>query len=160
MKKLILALSFLILSLASYAQEKGDFAAGIDIGVAPTIEKNVSLSNFGIGAKFQYNVTDPIRLEFDINYWFRDKQTDILDLDINAQYLFHVANRLSAYPLAGIGYARVGLPTTPENRFLFNVGAGAEYFVSQNVSTGLEFKFQFMKHYSRIPINIGVTYHF
>lgn len=204
MKKLLLLFAVALMSLygTAQAQSKGDMAVGINLGVAPCLEKGAKVNNFGIGAKFQYNVTTPIRLEADVDYWFKDKGMDVFDISANVQYLFHCLNgKLTFYPTVGIGYGhlRGGLGgefdfddfddfddyssgyyakgitrawdddddddyddgfSTSANRFLFNVGVGAEYAFTSKISAGLEIKYQYMKDFSRLPITIGVSYRF
>lgn len=197
MKKVLLLLAVALMSLSGtvQAQSKGDMAVGINLGVAPCLEKGAKVNNFGIGAKFQYNVTTPIRLEADVDYWFKDKGMDVFDISANVQYLFHCLDgRLTFYPTLGIGYGRIGggiggdfdwedyLPdyydrgmtrawyddyddydddfSTSANRFLLNVGVGAEYAFTSKISAGLEIKYQYMKDFSRLPITIGVSYRF
>ena len=178
MKKFLFSLCIALIGLCASAQQKGDMAVGLNLGVAPCIEKNASFTNFGIGAKFQYNVTKPIRLEADVDYWFKDKGMDVFDVSANVHYLFNIGDKLSVYPLVGIGYGRVGFGGfsfddddffdfdddyeggASANRFLLNVGVGAEYALSSRFSVGLEFKYQYMKDFSRLPISIGATYRF
>ena len=191
MKKLIISLCMAAVGLCGYAQEKGDMAAGINLGVAPCLEKGVKVNNFGVGAKFQYNVTNPIRLEADLDYWFKDKGMDVFDISANVQYLFHcLQGKLTFYPTVGIGYGHLGSGiggdfdyddysyytrgvtrapyyddddddySASANRFLFNVGVGAEYSFTSKISAGLEIKYQYMKNFSRLPITLGVSYRF
>jgi len=58
-KMAMVAIAAVAMSVAVQAQVTGDMAAGghLAIGVGDNI------TNVGIGGKFQYNVTDPIRLE-------------------------------------------------------------------------------------------------
>lgn len=149
-----------ITSLCGLAQSKGDLAAGINLGVAPLLESGPKHTNFGIGAKVQYNVSNPVRLEADLEYWFKDNGLDVFDIAANVHYILPIRSKLHVYPLAGIGYARVGRDDFSVNRFLFNLGAGAEYEITSNISAGFEIKYQFLKHYNRLPISIGATYHF
>lgn len=174
-----------MIGLCASAQEKGDMAVGLNLGVAPCLESGASLTNFGVGAKFQYNVTNPIRLEADVDYWFKDKGLDIFDVSANAHYLFNLSDKFTVYPLVGVGYARVGGDIEVEydydaddypypygydddviegsaslSRFLFNVGVGAQYALSDKLSIGAEVKYQYIKDFSRLPISIGVTYKF
>lgn len=173
MKKILLALVFAVTGLCAFAQEKGDKALGLNLGVAPSLEKGSSVTNFGIGAKFQYNVTDPVRLEADLEYWFKDHTIDVFDISANVHYLFRAGDRVNIYPVVGIGYAHIGggvkVPDYIEvdnsdggggSRFLFNLGVGVEYAVSQRVRMGLEIKYQYLKDFGRLPINVGVTYQF
>jgi opacity protein-like surface antigen len=62
-----------------------------------------SYSNYGIGAKFQYNVTKPIRLEGSFTYFLKKDLISMWDLSVNAHYLFPIADKLTVYPLAGLG---------------------------------------------------------
>ena len=94
--------------LCASAQQKGDMAVGLNLGVAPCLESGVSLTNFGIGAKFQYNVTDPIRLEANVDYWVKSKGMDVFDITANVHYIFKIGQKFTIYPLAGIGYAHIG----------------------------------------------------
>lgn len=171
-----------LVGLCASAQEKGDMAVGLNLGVAPSLESGRSLTNFGIGAKFQYNVTNPIRVEADLDYWFKAKGMDVFDITANVHYLFNVGSKLTVYPLVGIGYAHSGgsitggdyeydydLSRSSDNdgedgssssKFLFNVGAGVEYPIANNLSVGAEIKYQYIKDFSRLPISIGVAYKF
>lgn len=188
MKKFIVSFCLCAFGLVSYAQSKGEMGVGINLGVAPSLEKGAKVTNFGIGAKFQYNVTNPIRLEADVDYWFKDKGFDVFDVSANVHYLFKIGDKLNIYPLVGIGYARVGWGlsladdydndwsftpyarddfdfdeddfSTSLNRFLFNVGVGVEYHITSKISAGLEIKYQYIKDFNRLPITIGATYHF
>ena len=173
--------------LCATAQQAGDMAVGLNLGVAPLLESGANTTNFGIGAKFQYNVTNPIRLEADANYWFKSNGLDLFDVSVNLHYLFHCGEKFTLFPLVGIGYAHVndvsnggdydynnyyseisrkdyddsdedGRPSA--NRFLFNVGIGTEYAITTKISIGLEIKYQYMKDFSRLPITIGATYRF
>ena len=187
MKKQFIALCMALVGLCASAQEKGDMAAGLNLGVAPFVGNGVSTTNFGLGAKFQYNVSDPVRLEADIDYWFKSQGMGVFDISANAHYLFKLSDKFNLYPVVGIGYGRIigggsgdddyDYPykirtraghddddyeegNSGVNRFLFNVGIGAEYAVTDKISVGAEFKYQFMKDFGRLPITIGVTYKF
>ena len=188
MKKVFVSICVALMGLGAFAQEKGDMAAGLNLGVAPFLESGVPVTNFGIGAKFQYNITNPIRLEADIDYWLKAKGMDVFDISVNGQYLFHCAEKLTVYPLVGIGYAHLGggmsgdfgdimddlkglmgkngwdddevEGSSSTSRFLFNVGVGAEYALTSKIAVGAEIKYQYIKDFSRLPITIGVTYKF
>lgn len=187
MKKQFIALCMALVGLCASAQEKGDMAAGLNLGVAPFVGNGGGTTNFGLGAKFQYNVTNPIRLEADLEYWFKSLGIGVFDVSANVHYQFKLSDKFNLYPVVGIGYGRVSnvwedaidelddiMSNMPGygyddddddssfsgNRFLFNVGIGAEYAVTDKISVGAEFKYQFMKDYGRLPITIGVTYKF
>ena len=172
MKKIFVSLCVALVGLCASAQEKGDMALGLNLGAAPCLESGANLTNFGIGAKFQYNVTNPLRLEADVDYWFKNKGMDVFDVTANVHYLFNVGSKVKVYPLVGIGYARLKATadfdfegedfsvSASEGKFLVNAGAGIECPVSEKLSIGAEVKYQYIKYFSRLPITIGVTYKF
>ena len=187
MKKFFIFTCAALIGLCASAQEKGDMAVGLNLGVAPCLESGASVTNFGIGAKFQYNVTNPIRLEAAFDYGFKNKGVDVMTIGVNAHYIFKVANKISVYPLVGVGYAHCkatasGIPDLDENywgdisnwktdiddygtkeesgsanKFFFNVGVGAEYAINDKISIGAEVKYQYIENFNRLPISLGVA---
>lgn len=164
MKRFIAALAIIMAcSLAAVAQ-KGDLNLGVNLGVAPCLEKDTSWTTFGLGAKMQYGFTDNVRGELEFTYWFEDKEVSALELAANFHYLFNISETFKMYPIVGIGY---GSPrtsyhgvTSSINRFLFNLGLGAEYAFSEHIVGCLEVKYQYMKDFNRMPITVGVAYKF
>lgn len=171
MKKLFIALCITLAGFAANAQESGAMGLGVNLGVSPILEDGAP-TNFEIGAKFQYGLTNTVRLQADLDYAFKADYIDVLTLSANAHFLIPVADKVRLYPLAGIGYGRVGFSSGLDfdgghfnlsehwNRFLFNVGLGGEYDFATNLSVNLEFKYQYMKDFNRLPILLGLTYHF
>ena len=186
MKKIFISMCMALVGLCAAAQEQGDMAVGINLGVAPSVESGASVTNFDLGAKFQYNVTAPIRLEADLDYGFKNKGISILTFGINAHYLINVADKFKMYPLVGLGYANCKaswktvdfdfedilsyympgayIPSTSSSesvsRFFFNIGVGGEYAITDQIALNLEVKYQYIKDFSRIPILLGATYKF
>ena len=190
MKKFFIFTCAALIGLCAFAQEKGDMAVGLNLGVAPSLENGASVTNFGIGAKFQYNVTNPIRLEGAFDYGFKNKGVDVMTIGINAHYIFNLSDKFNIYPLVGVGYAHckataIGIPDLDENdwldiaygqtdiddygtkeesgsanKFFFNVGVGAEYAINDKISIGAEIKYQYIENFNRLPISLGVAYKF
>ena len=110
MKKLLFVLTAIMcLSVVSVnAQSKGDMAAGVNLNLGfaygndMTTEDGGDFSNIGIGAKFQYNITDPIRLEAAFNKFLKKDYISMYDFMVNAHYLFGIGN-LTVYPAVGLG---------------------------------------------------------
>ena len=176
-------------SVGAVFAQKGESAVGVNLGVAPSLESGYSLTNFGIGAKYQYGITDALRAEADLDYWFKAKGISAFDASANIHYLFNVSETFKVYPLVGIGYARlkadwsIGFDNDADdyteyynedgegyeeidggsasvNKLLVNAGIGAEYALTENLSLGLEVKYQYIKDFSRLPISLGLTYKF
>ena len=66
MKKLIIALCMAFAGIGASAQS-GEMAVGVDLGVVPFLEGEGSPTNFEIGAKFRYGLTEAVRLEADLD---------------------------------------------------------------------------------------------
>lgn len=160
MKKLLLTLGIASLAIAGASAQRGDMAAGINLGVAPCVESGSGICNFGLGAKFQYNITNPIRLEAAFDYWFPDGGLSFVDLIANVHYQFRINNRFDLYPIAGIGWGNMHHDDWNSSRFIFNIGVGAEYDITSNLVADFEFKYQYVKDFQRLPIQIGLSYKF
>ncbi len=162
--------------LCATAQEKGDMAVGVNLGAAPCLESGVSVTNFQIGAKFQYNISNPFRVEAAFDYGFKNKGIDMFDLAANVHYLIGLGEKFKLYPIVGVGFAHAKASASIDfeyddedynyevsasvNKFMFNAGLGAEYPVSDKLSIGAEIKYQYIQDFSRLPISVGVTYKF
>lgn len=79
MKKMFVLLCSALISIGAFAQ-KGEKAIGVNLNFGTTA------STVGLGAKFQYGITDAIRIEPALTYYFGD--TGMLDIAVNAHYLF------------------------------------------------------------------------
>ena len=172
MKKLLLLIVCLVAGItSSFGQEKGDMGVGMNLNYG-------SEFSIGLGAKYQYNVTDNIRLEPEFNYYFKHDGATVWDMGLNVQYLFHVADDVVVYPLAGLGYAHVkcdysvtledyeGNSQTLESgsasdgEIQFKFGAGAEYRLTDTFKIVVEPKFQLIDNFNQFVLTAGVVYNF
>ena len=161
MKRLFTLLCIALIGFScAFAQKKGQFGVGVNLGVAPCLEKDLKVSNFGLGLKVQYNITNPIRVEAAADYWFRDNLNDMADVYANVNYLFGVGGKIKVYPLVGVGFAKYGEKNIHQKGVLINVGGGAEFSFTKHISAGLEIKYQYIKNFQRLPISLGATYRF
>lgn len=172
MKKLFLTLCVAFISVGAFAQ-KGEKAAGINLNFGTTAK------NVGLGAKFQYGITDAIRIEPSLTYYFGG--SGMLDITANAHYVFNVAPKFNVYPLAGFGfdmcryetvdfgdswdvYPFVGDFETKHETdvcFKFNFGVGAEYDITSRIAMGLELRYEVITGgYSQFVVGIGAKYKF
>lgn len=69
MKKIIIAACMTLLSFSSVFAQKGKQAIGGNLSYGTEIE------SIGLGLKYQYNITDQIRIEPSMNYFL--KMTDL-----------------------------------------------------------------------------------
>ena len=170
MKKLFIICLLAFIGLNVQAQTKSDKAAGVNISYGT----KDGFSNFGIGAKFQYNFTDAIRIEPSATYFFKKDYTSMWDVNVNLHYLFSVADKFTIYPLAGVSLVGVSvdIPTieyggyeieggsASESKFGFNLGAGAQYWVTETLGLNLDIKYQIVSDFDRPIFSLGAAYKF
>ncbi len=159
MKKLLMLACALIVSAAMFAQQ-GDKSVGINIKYGLDDPKST-----GFGIKGQYGITDPIRIEGSFNYFLKKDYLTMLDVNVNLHYVF-TFGEFGVYPLAGVTLqnARVsGVPgggSHSESKFGLNLGAGAEYPITEKIKVNLEFTYKLVNDYDRSLIGLGVAYKF
>ena len=142
MKKLMMIAAMMLMSIGAFAQ--GKMAVGANLGYAAYGD---GYNPMGIGAKFQYEFVENIRGELAYNYWFPKDKAGIMDFDLNFQYLLPVAEDIKIYPLAGVNLAlqHGDAYKEKESIFGFNVGVGAEYYLSEQLKLNLDIKYQYDK---------------
>ena len=168
MKKLFVVMLVALTGLCASAQQ-GKLSLGADLGIAPVLE-DIGGTNFEIGAKVRYGLSDNVRLEGNVDYAFKASYIDMFDLTANIHYVVPVSSNVSVYPLAGIGYGHATISGSAHlegikfsvsqgyNRFLFNVGAGADFKIGDGVALNFELKYQYFKDFSRLPIKVGIVF--
>ena len=162
MKKLLLLVCAAVMSLSASAQA-GDKALGAQLVFGS------ETNNIGLGVKGQYYFTDQIRGEASVDYFFKNKGVSMWDINANVHYLFDVANKVKVYPLAGLGYTNwsykleydnVTLAKGTDGRLAVNLGGGAEYELTKDLSVNAELKYQIISHYNQLVLGVGVAYKF
>ena len=156
MKKLIVLFSMMFFIMGSAFAQKGIQAAGVHLSYGTEIE------SFGIGVKYQYNITDNIRLEPSMNYFFENNGVDMFDLNANAHYLFPMANNIRVYPVAGLTFSSwdAGKGIDNVTRLGVNLGGGAEFDIADNLMLNFELKYQFVSDLDQAVFNVGIAYMF
>ena len=172
MKKVLTIVCAAIMGIASAnAQaEKGDFAAGANIVYGSEIK------NMGVGVRFQYTPLEHVRAELGMNYFFQKDYVNMWDINLNAEYLINVYNqRLYLYPIVGVSFAKAsfdydkfvkdhGMDTDAskfdDKAFGLNLGAGAEYQLTDHVGVTLEYRHSVMKDIDQGVFGIGANYKF
>ena len=161
MKKFIVLFSMMFFIMGSAFAQKGIQAAGVHLSYGTEIE------SFGIGIKYQYNITDNIRLEPSMNYFFENNGIDQFDINANAHYLFPMASTVRIYPLAGLTFARWSFPqliggkfSNDATRLGINFGGGAEMDITDKLMLNFELKYQFVNDFDQAIFNFGIAYMF
>ena len=161
-KMAIVVIVAVTMNVAAYAQEKGDMAVGGNL----VFGSGDSYSNVGIGAKFQYNVTKPIRLEGSFTYFLEKDYLSMWDLSINGHYLIPVADKITVYPLAGLGMLGwkadygFGIGSVSDSEFGFNLGGGCDFKLSDRLILNAELKYKIGGDLDRLLLSAGIAYKF
>ena len=159
MKKLLLLVCAAVMSLSASAQA-GDKALGAQFVFGS------ETNNIGLGVKGQYYFTDQLRGEASVDYFFKNKGVSMWDINANVHYLFDVANKVKVYPLAGLGYTNwsykyefPGLPVVEgsDGRLAVNLGGGAEYELTKDLSVNADLKYQIISNYNQLVLGVGVA---
>ena len=159
MKKLIVLFSMMFFIMGSAFAQQGIQAAGVHLAYGTEIE------SLGIGVKYQYNITNNIRLEPSMNYFFENDGVDQFDLNANVHYLLPMASNVRVYPFAGLTFARWDFGTHHYDggdvtRLGVNVGGGAEFDLTNKFMLNVELKYQFVSDLDQAIFNVGIAYMF
>jgi len=153
------------MSVSAAAQKKGDMAAGANLLFGST----GGYSNVGLGAKFLYNVTDPIRLSGEFDYFLKKNYVNFWDFSVYGQYLFPVAEKIAVYPEVGLGVlgetVNLDIPglgslgSASHSDFALSLGGGVGYDLTSNLTLngGLRLK---LVTGSWFNILVGLAYKF
>lgn len=160
----------MIASVGFAMAQKGEMAGGIQLNYG-------TQGGVGVGAKFQYGITNAIRIEPSVNYYLGGSTSEgIIDATVNAHYLFGVAPKINVYPLIGLGFASCKSKTTSidyndsgaesqdetvrEGLFAVNIGAGGEYQLTEKWVLDVEMKYQIISGFGQFVIGAGIAYKF
>jgi outer membrane protein X len=161
-KAAIAAIAMFTISLTAVSQEKGDMAAGGNL----VLGTGNSHTNIGIGAKFQYNVLTPLRLEGSFTYFLKKDYVSMWDLSVNGHWLFPVGDNITVYPLAGLGllgssvdlgWSGLGSSTSD---VAFNLGGGVDLNLTDALFLNAELKYKISDYWDRLMLSVGVGYRF
>ncbi len=180
MKKLFLTMCIALVSVGAFAQ-KGEKAVGVNLSYGTEI------SNLGIGVKGQYGLTDAIRLEAGFDYFLEKDYLSMWDINVNAHYLFSVADKIKVYPLVGLTYTNwkadlkgatqdfwggeydedisdyydeEGGGSASEGKFGVNLGGGVLYDINDKWAVNFEIKYQLISDMNQAVFGLGIAYKF
>lgn len=167
-KMAMFAILMCAVGVTSYAQNKGDMAVGGNL----VLGSGGHFTNYGIGAKFQYNVTIPIRLEGSFTYFPKKDYFTMWDLSVNAHYLFPLSGNIKAYPLAGLGLlnrgydfglGKIGYGTAfsgSDTYIALNLGGGIDCDLTDSLTLNFELKYKICDSGDRLLVSAGLAYKF
>lgn len=151
MKKVFIVIFASVISISAFAQ-KGEFRGGANLYYSSEVE------TLGLGIKAQYYITDEIRPEVSLNYFFEKNDHSICEFNANFHYLFDF-DAISVYPLGGLNYSSI---SSSDNKLGLNLGGGVEYPLNDKVTLGAELKYTLNSIYknTQLILGVGITYRF
>ena len=128
--------------------EGGEKSVGLNLGYGTE-------EYFTIGGKFNWNMTDAIRLSPSIYGYFGDYNDNMFSVGLDVNYLFPVRERLTLYPLAGFAYVHGW-----GNHLGASLGGGVDYDLTSCLVLNGEAKYQLTKGFDQFVLAVGVAYKF
>lgn len=160
MKKLIVICMLAIVSMSALAQtQQGQSSFGFNLGYGFN-----DIGNALIGIDYRYNLTDEVRLAPSLTYFVKDDHFSGWAIDLNAHYVFKLSDMFGFYPLAGLDLSfwkfSVDGWSQNETRFGANIGLGGEVYATDQLTVGLEFKYNIIKDVDQPILAVRVGYNF
>ena len=154
MKKLIVMLMLTLFSIGAYAQtQQGQSSFGFNLGYNFN-----DVGNATIGIDYRYCVTDAFRLTPSITHLVKNDGLSAWAIDMNAHYVFKLSEMFGFYPLAGLdlSFWKVSLGNSAslnKTRLGANIGLGGEVYATDQLSVGLEFKYNILKSWGDLRLS-------
>lgn len=116
----------------------------------------------GVGFKFQYGITNPIRLEGSVDNYFKNDGLSMWDLNANLHYRIPLTRAFALYPLVGVTLTNWNVEYTDDDttKAGVNIGCGAEISLSREWALNFETKYQIIDNYNQIVLGAGLMYRF
>ena len=164
----IVFIALITMNVTAMAQTKGDMAVGGNL----LFGTGSNFTNIGIGGKFFYNITNPIRLAGELVFFTRKDYISMWDLSVYGHYLFPVADKITLYPSVGLGFNGTSysspdryhngvliLPATSNSSsdLALSLGGGIDYELSEKLILSGELRFK-MRDGSRTNFVVGIAY--
>ena len=144
-----------VFSLGAYAQtQQGQSAVGFNIGYG------FDSKNATLGVDYRYCITDAVRLSPSLTYFVKNDNHSTWAIDLNAHYVVKLSEMFGFYPLAGLSLSFWKAGPWDATRFGANIGLGGEVYATDNLSIGLEVKYNIIKDFDQAMLGVRVGYSF
>ena len=168
MMKRILLFFVMATAMLMANAEGGEWAVGGQVVYGTKAE------TAGLGLHVKHCFTDALRANLSGNYYFKHHGVNAFDVNLEANYLFNVGDKVRLYPLAGVvlgiwhadgvnvsyGGMNFGVDSKTSSKFGGNLGGGFEYLLNDHVCLNAEVKYQIISHASQVVFGIGASYRF
>lgn len=164
MKKLVIMCLLAVISFGAYAQtEQGRSSVGFNIGYG------FDTKNATLGLDYRYSITDAVRLNPSLTHFVKNDGLSAWAIDLNAHYVVKLSDMFGFYPLAGLSlsfwkasFGEIDRVKLSENytRFGANIGLGGEVYATDQITVGLEVKYNIIKDVDQALMAVRVGYNF
>jgi opacity protein-like surface antigen len=141
MKKYLMIFCMMFIASAAFAQQGATW-----IGAQANYGLHKDYKNIGVGAKVQYEFIDNVRAEASGNYFFKKDYASYWNVEANVEYLFHVGDSFTVYPLVGLDLLGQryddGSFSNTDTKLGLNLGVGVEYPIASMLSLKAEFNYK------------------
>lgn len=157
MKKLLLSLIVIALSMGAFAQTGSK-------EIMPRLGYQTESERFSLGVEGRYSLTENIRLAPALDFFFPKDHLTGLDVNFNVHYVLPLEGGFKFYPLVGLNVMNnrfsFGGESIADTQFGFNLGLGGQYDITDNGYLNLEFKYTFVegKDPAHITLGYGVRF--
>ncbi len=161
MKKFIVTCMLVILGIGASAQTRqGQSSFGVNLGYGFSDHSNVLF-----GLDYRYNFTDEIRFAPSFSYFVKENGLSAWAVDVNAHYVIPLSDMFGFYPLAGLDLSFWDLEFGNElhqryTRFGVNLGLGGEVYATDQLTVGLEFRYNLIKDFNQPILGVRIGYNF
>lgn len=167
MKKILITI-LVAMAVMTASAESGEWAVGGQVVYGSKAE------TAGIGLHVKNCLTDAFRLSLSSNYYFEHEGVNAFDVNLEANYLFNLGEKVRVYPLAGVvlgvwhadgvnvsyGGMDFGVDGQTDSKFGANLGGGIDYLLGDHWGLNAEVKYQIISHASQVVFGIGASYRF
>ncbi len=155
MKRISMVLLLALISIGAFAQTKqGDSSIGLNVGYGFELESAT------IGVDYRYNVTNAARLAPSFSYFTKNFGVSAIVLDMNAHYVFELSDMFGFYPIGGLSLSFWDGKYDNFTRFGVNIGLGGEVYATEQITVGLETKYNVIKDADQALVAVRVGYNF
>lgn len=153
MKKVLFSLALVFLFSMGVSAQTGSKE------IMPKIGYQTEAERFLIGLEGRYFLTDNIRLAPSVEFLLPKDHLTGLDVNFNAHYVFPFEGGFKAYPLVGLNVMNNRFSwegeSASDTMFGLNLGAGAQYDITENGYLNLEFKYTVKEYTDVAYITLG-----
>lgn len=156
-QKLFIILAALLLSVGAFGQQ-GSFSLLGKVGYQSDFDR------LGLGAEARIGLTEQFRIAPSMMFMIPNDNVLGLEVDANLQYVFPIqGTTLDIYPTMGFNmnnnrFSKDGFKKRKWTKWGYNLGAGADYYLSKDDFLNFELQYTFGPDFARVMIGYGYKF--